>query len=263
MIISANNVSKSYQRPDCLFLKKRIEVLHNVTINVAKGECVGLIGESGSGKSTLGRVMLGIEKPEQGSVCFKDMDIYAKQTSFDKRKWQSCISTVFQDYTSSVNSMYTVRDILMEPMRILGTVDAYSQDKITDLLEKVGLAAKYLKRYPHELSGGQLQRICIARALTVEPEFVLLDEPVSSLDISIQVQVLDLLAKLQSDLGLSYLFITHDLAAVTYFCHRASFLYKGKIVESTSNIEQLACVKGEYARKLLHSVPLVMAVNDY
>ncbi len=255
MLIEAQGVSKSFYQEGKGLFRTKTQVLHEVSLGVDAGECVGLIGESGSGKSTLGRTFLGVEKPDQGKVLFEGVDMYeasVKERFLCRRR----LSAVFQDYTSSVNPHFSVADILKEPLRIQGRLQTEKEDceRMVFLLEKVGLNGDYLNRYSRQLSGGQLQRVCIARALMAQPEFLLLDEPVSSLDVSVQVQVLDLLALLQEEMKLSYLFISHDLAAVAYFCQRAAFFYQGRIVEEVASMERLGLVRDEYARKLLHSV---------
>ena len=251
MLLSVNEVYKDFSQGGGLFSSARKSVLKRVSLSLSHGECLGLIGESGSGKSTLGRIVIGIEPPDRGEVMFEGRNIYKSGGS----DWRRKISAVFQDYTSSVNPRFQVEKIIAEPMYIHSIAHSIeAMDKITYLLEKVGLSGDYLKRYPHELSGGQLQRVCIARAIATHPAFILLDEPVSSLDVSIQVQVMDLLASLKEEFNLSYLFISHDLAAVTYLCDRALFFAEGEIVEEVGRMTELGQVKAAYSRKLLHSV---------
>lgn len=174
------------------------------------------------------------------------------------------ISIVFQDYTSSTNPRFLVKNIIEESLIVLEKktekkVDKYN--KIKELLETVGLNESFMDRYPHELSGGQLQRVCIARAIATEPQFILLDEAISSLDASTQTQIMDLLKELQNKYNLSYIFITHDLPSVTYMCDRVLFFYEGKIVEEVNNIYKLPEVKNLYAKKLLNSI-LEIKIND-
>ncbi len=162
------------------------------------------------------------------------------------------MSVVFQDYTSSANPNFTVKEIILEPLKVLGKKE--NLDKITeDLLDKVGLTIDLLDRYPHELSGGQLQRVCIARSISTKPKFIVLDEAISSLDVSIQAQILELLKDLKDELNITYLFIAHDLQVVTYLCDRIIFLYRGEVVENIHSLN-LAYVKNSYAKRLLNSV---------
>lgn len=244
MFLQVQNINKSYKKQG---ERKKQQILEKINFSIREGECVGLIGESGSGKSTLSRLILGLEKPDSGNVLINGQSV---------RKWISKnrgkMSVVFQDYTSSVNPNFTVKEIICEPLKALGKTD--NLDKLTeDLLNKVGLTIDLLDRYPHELSGGQLQRICIARAISTRPKFIILDESISSLDVSMQAQILKLLNDLKCELNITYLFIAHDLQAVTYLCDRIIFLYKGKIVENIHR-SNLSYVKNFYAKKLLSSV---------
>lgn len=226
--------------------KKRKEVLKGISFLMKQGECLGIIGESGSGKSTLGKVILGIEKQDKGNILFENNS---------KRKvWQEQMSVVFQDYTTSVNPKFTVLDIIKEPLLKSNMTNEEKKKLVINLLEQVSLGEEYINRYPHELSGGQLQRVCIARAISIKPKFILLDEAISSLDVSVQVQILDLLIELKNKQGLSYLFITHDLTAVTYICDRVLFFKDGQIVESVDDIKDLKYIKEDYSKMLLDSV---------
>lgn len=244
MWLNVENLYKSYSKQK---KTKNTYVLKDISFSIEKGECVGLIGESGSGKSTLSRLILGLEKMDSGSVYIEGKSI-KNWIRHNKGK----ISVVFQDYTSSVNPNFTVKDIILEPLYALGT--KHNLDYIIEsLLVKVELPLYLIDRYPHELSGGQLQRVCIARAISTNPEFIVLDEAISSLDVSIQAQILDLLKKLKKDLNITYLFITHDLQSVTYLCDRVLFLYKGEIVENIDS-SNLSNVRNDYSKKLLSSV---------
>lgn len=244
MWLNVENLYKSYSKQKKI---KDTYVLKDISFSIEKGECVGLIGESGSGKSTLSRLILGLEKMDSGSV-----NIEGKSIKNWIRHNKGKMSVVFQDYTSSVNPNFTVKDIISEPLYALG--NKYNLDYIIEsLLEKVELPLYLIERYPHELSGGQLQRVCIARAISTKPEFIVLDEAISSLDVSIQAQILDLLKKLKKDLNITYLFITHDLQSVAYLCDRVLFLYKGEIVENIDS-SNLSNVRNDYSKKLLSSV---------
>lgn len=206
-------------------------------------------GESGCGKSTLGRVLIGLLRPERGHVLVCGEDLYDRRGTKARR----CGSVVFQDYTSSVNPRFRIEAVMNEPLRTLeGLGKRKLRERAAELLERVGLGGGFLDRYPHQLSGGQLQRVCIA--LAGAPRFLLLDEAVSSLDVSVQVQIMDLLAELKETHGLSYLFITHDLEAVTYLCDSVLFMHDGVFVEETGDVSRIGDVTHPFARQLLSAV---------
>lgn len=254
MLLEVKNIDFSFSKG--MFKRDKNNILKNISFNLDKGECLGLIGESGSGKSTLGRVILGLEKQQKGTVAFNG--------SLNRKLWQKDLNVVFQDYTTSVNPRFKVIDIVKETILDEKLNKEKLEERVTNLLEQVGLNKDYLYRYPHELSGGQLQRVCIARAISKKPKFILLDEAISSLDVSVQVQILDLLVELKEKYNLSYLFITHDLSAVTYICDRVIFLKEGKIVEKVENINDLKYVKDEYSKALLEAVKDIEIDNcDY
>lgn len=235
MLLEAKNINVSFKKENqkTIFGKERQQVIKNVSLSLKKGECLGIIGESGSGKSTLGKTLIGLLKPDSGNIIFDGVDMY-NATKEEKRKIQQKISIVFQDYTSSANPRFLVKDIIGESLRVLERKLGKKIDKVSkikELLETVGLNEGFMNRYPHELSGGQLQRVCIARAVATEPQFILLDEAISSLDASTQTQVMDLLKNLQNKYKLSYIFITHDLPSVTYMCDKVLFFHDGEIVE--------------------------------
>ena len=244
MLVEVKNIHKSYSK---IGTKGKLHVLKGINFYIEEGSCVGLIGESGSGKSTLSRLILGLEKPDDGEIKIEGKPV---------KKWikenKGKMSVVFQDYTSSANPNFTVKEVISEPLLALGQKEDI--DKIVEeLLEKVGLPTNLVDRYPHELSGGQMQRVCIARAISTKPKFMVLDEAISALDVSIQAQVLELLKKLKKDLDMTYLFIAHDLQAVANLCDQVLFLYKGELVENIDSSE-LAYVKNDYAKRLLDSV---------
>lgn len=250
-ILEIENISKEYKERG-LFKKEIKKVLKGVSFSLKKGECLGIVGESGSGKSTLGRIITGIEKPTEGKVKFCNKYIHGNRRSDGK---DSRMSIVFQNYTASVNPYFTVADIIGEPLLIKGEINrAEIQEKVQELLENVGLSEEFMTRYPHELSGGQLQRVCIARAVIVKPKFIMLDEAVSSLDVSTQVEVLNLLKKLKETYDLSYIFISHDLLTVTYICDSVIFFKEGRIVEKVDDINNLSKIKEDYSRRLLSAV---------
>ena len=258
MLLEAKNVNVSFKKENqkTIFGKERQQVIKNVSLSLKKGECLGIIGESGSGKSTLGKTLIGLLKPDSGNIIFDGVDMY-NATKEEKRKIQQKISIVFQDYTSSANPRFLVKDIIGESLKVLERKLGKKIDKVSkikELLETVGLNEGFMNRYPHELSGGQLQRVCIARAVATEPQFILLDEAISSLDASNQTQVMDLLKNLQNKYKLSYIFITHDLPSVTYMCDKVLFFHDGEIVEKVEDIYKLSKVKSSYAKKLLNSI---------
>lgn len=238
---------KSYRKQGSLLGKSQLQVLSGVSFEIQAGECVGLIGESGSGKSTLSRLIMDLEKPDEGSITYEGKTIKAW-----KKKNPGQLSVVFQDYTTSVNPRFTLEKIIAEPMLVQNR-DKNIQTEVTQLLERVGLSSQLLNRYPHELSGGQLQRVCIARAISTKPRFIVLDEALSSLDVSVQAQILDLLKELKNDLNLTYLFVAHDLQAVAYLCDKVLFLYQGRIEEQIQ-VADLAYTQNSYAKQLLSSV---------
>lgn len=259
MILNAKDIEVSFKKENqtSLWGKEHQLVLKGVSLELNKGECLGIIGESGSGKSTLGRVLIGLLKPNKGEVLLDGISLYHTDTKASKQQIKHRISVVFQDYTSSVNPRFKVKDIIGESLRVLKKkykTMTQVETKIEDLLEQVGLDASMKNRYPHELSGGQLQRVCIARAIAIEPEVILFDEAISSLDISTQTQVMDLLIQLRKKYHFSYIFITHDLSSVTYLCDRVIFFQDGMIVEQVDEISKLAFIQNEYSKKLLSAV---------
>ncbi|MCX8675648.1 ABC transporter ATP-binding protein [Gilliamella sp. B3023] len=251
-LLQVVNVKKSFLKSG-IFSHKKNTIIKNVSFDLKQGECLGIIGESGSGKSTLGKLILGLEKPDSGKIYFSGQDI-------NKRTWKKAairknISAVFQDYNSSVNPYFNVGQIIAEPLDIYEKLSKEErQHRINALLEQVGLDHSFYERFPHEMSGGQLQRVCIARAIACSPQFILFDEAVSSLDISVQSQILTLLADLQKQLNLTSIFITHDLTTITYLCDKVAFFYQGEIVEYVDKIQQLSQVKNPYSKLLLESI---------
>ena len=258
-LLNAANIRVSFKKENQtrLFGRECQQVLRGISLSLSERECLGIIGESGSGKSTLGRVLAGLLKPQDGTVYINGLDVYARHSARENAALHHSLSVVFQDYTSSANPRFRVESIIGESLRALEKIQGTRVDRkrrTAELLEQVGLPASFSIRYPHELSGGQLQRVCIARALAVKPRIILLDEAISSLDASTQVQVMDLLIELRKDLGLSYLFITHDLTSITYLCDRVVFMNNGEIVERVDDIRRIASIRNPYARHLLESV---------
>lgn len=248
------NVSFRSERQDKIFGRTRQQVLFDVSLAVKEGTCLGILGESGSGKSTMGRVLCGLLKPDSGEAVLDGVSVYASRAG--RQNLQNKLSIVFQDYTTSANPRFRIRDIIGEGLTVQERREGKKLDwkgETSRLLELVGLPADFADRFPHELSGGQLQRVCIARAVACKPEIILFDEAISSLDAHTQVQVMDLLRELKDRLGLTYIFITHDLTSITYLCDDVLFLYQGRVTENLP-VERISETKDEYARKLLESI---------
>ncbi len=239
------------------FGRKEVQVLHGVDLAIERGEVVGIVGESGSGKTTLGRTLLGLVKPAAGQVLFDGTDI-ASLTPGELRHLRKHMQMIFQDPMSSLNARQSIRQILVGPILLHGveTDRKAAERRIARVLDRVRLPTTILERYPHELSGGQRQRIGIARAIVLEPDFVLADEVVSGLDVSTQAQVLDLLSELRRDLNLSFAFISHDLSVVRAFCTKIAVLRAGKIVEAGKCEEVFAAPASDYTRALIDAIPL-------
>lgn len=255
-MLEVNNVCVSFrsERQEKIFGTARNQVLFDVSLKVSQGTCLGILGESGSGKSTLGRVICGLLKPDTGEVKIQDVSVYASRNG--RKNLQKRLSVVFQDYTTSANPRFRVKEIIAEGLAARERnqkIRLNRLEEINRLLKLVGLNSSYANRYPHELSGGQLQRVCIARAVACQPEIILFDEAISSLDAHTQIQIMDLLHDLKEKLGLTYIFITHDLTSVTYLCDDVLFLYHGRITEHIP-VSRIAETKDDYARKLLASI---------
>ncbi len=232
-----------------------VKAVDGVDLDVYPGEAVGLVGESGCGKSTLGRAILRLEEPDAGSVWYDGTDILTLGAK-ELKGYRRAAQVVFQDPFSSLDPRTTVGDSISEGLRVHGIGAKERARRVADVLELVGLEPYHAKRYPHEFSGGQRQRIGIARALAVEPRFIVLDEPVSALDVSIQSQILNLLKRLQNDLGLTLLFIAHDLSVVEHLCDRIAVMYLGKIVEVSSRDILFDRPTHPYTEALLSAIPI-------
>ena len=254
-LITLDNLQVYYRLGGGLLRKpKDVKAVDGVTLDIRRGETLGLVGESGCGKSTLGRAILRLTEPTGGRVLYNGKDL-AHLPQKAMREQRKHLQMIFQDPYASLNPRMTVGNIIGEPIRTFGLSNGQSvNEKVEELMETVGLSRRFIKRYPHEFSGGQRQRIGIARALAVDPEFIVADEPISALDVSIQAQIMNLMERLQKEKGLTYLFISHDLRAVRHLSDRVAVMYLGRIVE-------LADGKDIYAEPLMpYSIALISAV---
>jgi peptide/nickel transport system ATP-binding protein len=256
-LLEVRGLVKDYQLGGGLFAKKEfVRAVRGVDLDVRSGETVGVVGESGCGKSTLGRSILRLIEPTSGTVRFHGVDL-GTLSGADLRRKRRSMQIIFQDPYSSLNPRMRVGSIVGEGLAIHGLVrGAERRRRVLELLAQVGLHEDAYDRYPHEFSGGQRQRIGIARALAVEPELIVADEPVSALDVSIQAQIINLLQDLQRQMNLAYLFIAHDLRVVEHISQRVAIMYLGKIVELAPSAEIYAAPRHPYTRALLSAVPM-------
>ncbi|HOQ75262.1 MAG TPA: ABC transporter ATP-binding protein [Thermoclostridium sp.] len=253
-LVEVQNLKQYFPAGGSVFKPNYIKAVDDVSLFINKGETLGLVGESGCGKTTLGRTILRLYEPTSGKIFFDGKDITHVKMLPYRRKMQ----IVFQDPYASLNPRMTVGDIVGEAIDIhkLAPNKKARREKIIELLERVGLNSEHANRYPHEFSGGQRQRIGIARVLAVDPEFIVCDEPVSALDVSIQAQVINMFEELQEDMGLTYLFIAHDLSVVKHISHRIGVMYLGKLVELADNNELIFHSVHPYTRSLISAIPV-------
>lgn len=256
-LLQAKQISKHFPVRKGFFKKVvgQVKAVEKIDLEIFKGETLGLVGESGCGKSTLGRTLIRLYEPTSGEITFKDADFLSLKSE-DLRKSRRNIQMIFQDPFASLDPRMTVGQILQQPLDVhnIGTQDERKK-QVMELLETVGLKAAHINRYPHEFSGGQRQRISIARALALKPDLIICDEPVSALDVSIQAQILNLLKDLQEQRGLTYLFISHDLSVIEYFCDRVAVMYLGRIVEIGTRDQLFSNPQHPYTQALLNAIP--------
>jgi oligopeptide transport system ATP-binding protein len=256
-LLSLDGLQVHYRLGGGLFSdEKVVRAVDGVSLDIRKGETLGLVGESGCGKSTLGKAILRLTEPTGGKVIYDGRDLAGlSQTAM--RDQRRNLQMIFQDPYASLNPRMTVGAIIGEPIRTFGLAKGKEADaRVQDLMETVGLSRRFIKRYPHEFSGGQRQRIGIARALAVDPEFIVADEPISALDVSIQAQIMNLMEKLQAEKGLTYLFISHDLRAVRHLSDRVAVMYLGQIVEVADGREIYREPLMPYTIALISAVPV-------
>lgn len=257
-LLEIRHISKNYDAAGSWFERshKQIHAVKDVNLTVYEGETLGLVGESGSGKTTLGRLAVRLLEPTSGSIYFQGKDI-ARLKDEEMREQRRHMQIIFQDPLTALNPRKTIRKILRQPFLtydMLGKKEA--EDRVKRLLEQVGLSPPelYMDRYPHQLSGGQRQRICVANAIGLKPNLIVADEPVSALDISVRNQILNLMIKLKKELGLTYIFISHDLNVIRAICDRVAVMYRGKIVEMSTVQEIFEKPRHPYTNALVSSV---------
>lgn len=262
-LVQAENLVKEFPRRQSAVAKilrqppAAVKAVQGVDLAVNRGETVGLVGESGCGKTTLGRMLMGLCQPTSGRVRFAGEEVKTASEK-DRRRYYQRAQMIFQNPYASLNPRRTVREIIRTPLDNLTTLSPAEKDeRVMELMERVGLAAWQLDSYPHQFSGGQRQRIGIARALAVTPEFMVADEPVSALDVSVQAQIINLLEDMREEYGLTYLFIAHDLSVVYYLSDRVAVMYLGRIVEMAETEELFRQPAHPYTQALLSAIPVI------
>ena len=257
-ILQIDHLKTWFEAKGGLFQKKQyIKAVDDVTFDVYKGETFGLVGESGCGKSTLGRKSVKINEPTSGTILYDGVDVMSLKGEAEKQ-FRKKVQMIFQDPYASLNPRMTVGEIIREPMVVHNTHGSAKEqeERVVELLQTVGLKPDHIRRYPHEFSGGQRQRISIARTLALDPEFIICDEPISALDVSIQAQIINLLKNIQEELGISYLFVAHDLSMVKHISDRIGVMYLGHMMEIGESNELYHHPMHPYTKALLSAVPI-------
>lgn len=258
-----SNLSKSFGGGLLRRRKQTVTAVRDVSFTVARGECLAVVGESGAGKSTVGRMVLRLIRPDTGRVVFDGVDVLGLPGR-EMRRLRQRMQMIFQDPYSSLDPRMNIADAVAEPLLVHTDLDrAARARRAAELLERVGIGQEYLHRYPAELSGGQLQRAAIARALTLRPSLIVCDEPVAALDVSVRAQVLNLLRELQEEFGLSYLFISHDLALVEVIADRVLVMAGGQVVEEGDIRQIFRSPREEYTKRLLAAVPVPLPRDEH
>ena len=258
-MLEVKNLKKHFKSP-----KGKVHAVDDISFNIKRGQTLGIVGESGCGKSTTGRCVLRLIEPTEGQVFFNGVDICALNKR-ELNKLRTEMQIIFQDPYSSINPRKTVLQLIEEPLKLNKILKDNSkiaiENRVLELMETVGLAERLINSYPHELDGGRRQRVGIARALAMNPSFIVCDEPVSALDVSIQAQILNLLKKLQKELGLTYIFITHDLSVVNHFSDDIAVMYLGLLAEKAPTVELFENPIHPYTRALLSAIPIPQSGN--
>ena len=252
VIIDISQLAVDFSTPTGLFRRSQISAVDDVSIKISRGESVGLVGESGSGKTTIARCIVKLIEPTSGNIFFNGQDIF-EQNSRESKEYRKHVQMVFQDPYESLNPRSNILQIIEEPLIVhhISPDRESRKEKVYELLSLVGLEKDLAKRYPHELSGGQRQRVSIARALAVNPDVLVADEPVSMLDVSIRVGILNLLKDLKKSLNLTFVFITHDLGVARYFCDRVAVIYRGQIMEVAGTEALISQTRNPYTKLTL------------